>query len=273
MSRIEDLKASVSKAEEKVAKCKATIERHEQQLAKKEEALAKKAGAHEPKDVWEVERKKEDIKGAQKKLKYAEEVLEGWIAKLNVEIEKERFLSEQAPAVIIEFLAKWKEMAREWYLRAFVAYIDLQVDLDDAEERAEEEFLANNPGARAWGREYDTFMKKHEAIRKIKQDIAMYGGAVKTMASYYKEENRLEWLEKTLEDERRAKLFDLITRVNEITGTITDAGALRIDPKGNLNGIIVGEKGKAEVQTIGAGGWNIQCFHYRTLIHKIKESA
>ena len=42
------------------------------------------------------------------------------------------------------------------------------------------------------------------------------------------------------------------------------------DGIGDINGIIVGTEGKAKIQTIGAGGYNIQCFHFRTLIHEIK---
>ena len=53
-------------------------------------------------------------------------------------------------------------------------------------------------------------------------------------------------------------------------GTITDASALYIGPEGDINGYIVGTEGEAKIQTIGAGGYNIQCFHFRTLIHEYK---
>ena len=69
---------------------------------------------------------------------------------------------------------------------------------------------------------------------------------------------------------KRAKLLDLIGRIMSTVGTITDAAALYIGPEGDINGIIVGTEGKAKIQTIGAGGYNIQCFHFRTLIHEIK---
>lgn len=74
---------------------------------------------------------------------------------------------------------------------------------------------------------------------------------------------------KDLEQEKLRKYDDIIERTNDIVGKITDASELRVSPKGNLDGFISGEKGKAKVQTIGAGGYNIQCFHFRTLIKPV----
>ena len=39
---------------------------------------------------------------------------------------------------------------------------------------------------------------------------------------------------------------------------------------GEINGIAEGEKGRAKVETIGAGGYNIQCYHFRVLVNKIE---
>lgn len=72
-----------------------------------------------------------------------------------------------------------------------------------------------------------------------------------------------------LEAEKNRKYDFIIERTNEIVGQITDASNLTIGAKGDLNGFILGTKGSAKVQTIGAGGYNIQCFHFRTLIHKM----
>ena len=93
---------------------------------------------------------------------------------------------------------------------------------------------------------------------------------VQTDAPATKQQEREAWLEKAMEEEKRAKLIDLIGRIMGTVGTITDAAALHIGPEGDINGYIVGTEGKAKIQTIGAGGYNIQCFHFRTLIHEMK---
>ena len=77
-------------------------------------------------------------------------------------------------------------------------------------------------------------------------------------------------LEKDLTREAERKYDFIIERTNAIVGTITDASNLKIGAKDDLNGYIIGEKGTAKVQTIGAGGYNIQCFHFRTLINEMK---
>ena len=41
----------------------------------------------------------------------------------------------------------------------------------------------------------------------------------------------------------------------------TDASDLKITA-GDLNGTIIGNRGKAKVQTVGAGGYNIQIFFF-----------
>jgi hypothetical protein len=78
-----------------------------------------------------------------------------------------------------------------------------------------------------------------------------------------------ELLKKTLEKEAQAKYEDLCNRISAVVGEIEDVSNLNIARDGQLNGIVEGTKGSAKVETIGAGGYNIQCFHYRTLVHKL----
>lgn len=69
-------------------------------------------------------------------------------------------------------------------------------------------------------------------------------------------------------------VLNLVTRTVEIAGTITDAQYLRLDRDNQgyciINGIVVGEKGKARVESIGAGGYNIQRYHIRVLVKEVK---
>lgn len=86
----------------------------------------------------------------------------------------------------------------------------------------------------------------------------------------YKGTIDMDILNKFLQQEADAKYDFIIERTNKIVGQITDASNLRIGEKGELNGIICGTRGNAYVNTIGAGGYNIQCFHFRTLINPYK---
>lgn len=67
-------------------------------------------------------------------------------------------------------------------------------------------------------------------------------------------------------------ILDLLKRVTKITGPVTDWSGLHVT-QGNmgavLNGIVVGDEGKARVESILAGGYNIQRLHVRTLVKEI----
>lgn len=86
-------------------------------------------------------------------------------------------------------------------------------------------------------------------------------------------------LNKIIEEEKKIKYKEFVSRITEIVGNIQNASNLSIgEQSGEINGIVIGDKGKARVETIGAGGYNEniivntkkgQCFHYRVLVHKI----
>jgi len=68
-------------------------------------------------------------------------------------------------------------------------------------------------------------------------------------------------------------ILDLLKRVTKITGPVTSWAGLRVT-RGNIgpviNGIVTGEDGKAEVESIYAGGYSVQRLHIRTLVKPIK---
>ena len=68
-------------------------------------------------------------------------------------------------------------------------------------------------------------------------------------------------------------IIDLIYRVRSITGDITDWSNIRATAGTGgftvLNGTVIGKEGIACVESITAGGYNIQRLHIRVLVHSI----
>lgn len=290
MAKIEDLKASLAKAAEKVLKIKGTIGKHEVAAAKKLAVLESKGIVQRNyKDdgfydlPWESkslvqdhESKRREAKEAGRKLQDAEAIMANWQAKLDVAIENERFLNDEAPEVIKEFLARWKANVYDWHVKGYANYVELKQTLKDLKDDAEAAFRIAYPKLRTWGGEFDAYVKKeHSDVARTAAMLAGFGGLMAKMHTYRDEAERLAYLEDTLEQDRKAKMLDLVHRVNAVVGTINDASRLQISAKGNLDGIIVGTKAAAKIQTIGAGGeeHHIQCFHYRTLVHEYTEKA
>ena len=68
-------------------------------------------------------------------------------------------------------------------------------------------------------------------------------------------------------------IIDLIYRVRSITGDITDWSNIRATAGTGgftvLNGTVIGKEGIACVESITAGGYNIQRLHIRVLVHSV----
>lgn len=277
---IHDLEIRVANAELKVGKCQKTITRHEQQLEKKENSGI---------TGYEIESKKSDIKGATQKLEDAERILQNWKDKLNIEIEKERFLEGNSPQVIKDFLEDWKEKAYEWHIKRYEAYRVYRAKLEDEKEAAQLNYIKTaleykdhvgedgeltteltwvlrrptrglEKNLKELGLDWRSIRDKEEAFA---------GQTVLRMCGYRNKIERLDWLATEIEKEKKEKMMDLITRIYKEVGAITDATGLQVSANGNLDGVIDGEDGKAQIRTIEAGGWRIQCFHYRTIIRKL----
>jgi hypothetical protein len=75
-----------------------------------------------------------------------------------------------------------------------------------------------------------------------------------------------QWIEKFLDREVEAKKQNLITRITKKAGNILDASGLYIANNGEINGLIKGDIKTVKVETITAGGYNIQCYHFRVLV-------
>ena len=79
--------------------------------------------------------------------------------------------------------------------------------------------------------------------------------------------NSVEQIEEIAAQEVINKKLDLVCRIEAVAGKIVDAKYLEIGKNGSLNGRVIGEKKSVYVNTILAGGYNIQCLHYRVLVN------
>lgn len=196
---------------------------------------------------------------------------EAALAKYRDELEKatEKANSRDVKA-IIEFLNGWKSRVRTYYINSFERYKSAKAEWNKTEAAYSEKrrnMAALSPEWKTAYAEYSEARKAFEAEwRFLTPYVTRELNAAKTERVLVMDTAKLD---KDLNDDANAMYDDIIERTNKITGKITDASALEVGAKGELNGFVVGERGTAKVQTIGAGGYNIQRFHFRTLIHAI----
>lgn len=243
--------------EEKIEKKKADIEKRKN-ITKKFEAKLEKLTSDS-----DIRWLKDDIKTSNRKLKDLEIQLENlYEQKENAKAKND---IEKIP-VIEEFLEQWKIKAIEWYTQNYNKLLEYITEYSNKQRQFEEwkrENIYNNKEAKEKEIELGIDYKTYTMTMKMK-----FSGL--TQKLYDNRKNWQQVLEKEIESEKDNKRLIFINRVKEITGTIKDAKNLSIGDNGEINGIIIGQKGIAKVETISAGGYNIQCWHFRVLVREFK---
>lgn len=206
-----------------------------------------------------------DLRRCLKDLEAAKEALAKYQAELQTATEK---AASRNVTVILEFLEGWKVRSRKFYTDSFGRYV-----------KAKAEYLEKDSAYTKW---FNSESRNDPDRQRKVQEFRAYKEQFKTTWAFltpyitrqanaethrYEEVFMADKLDKDLDTEANRKYDFIIQRTNAIVGEITDASGLSVGAKGDLNGYIIGKKGRAKVQTIGAGGYNIQCFHFRTLIN------
>lgn len=240
--------------------------------------------------LCDLQHKGEDIHNTKIKIKKQKEVTKKHYERLFAEQQKQADISFGVPPIILQFMEIWKSRVIEHLKKHYQNSIgyDAQLDRDQIEAYVTygktapeyQQYFTPEGVLKITLREVErwnskglnTYLESHNlSYFQVRQRKNTYAGAmVNKLKTMYNEEERWRWLEKTIEEDKQARIHKLVTSVREITGDITDASALRIGANGDLNGFVIGNNGVADVKTVGAGGYNIQVYHFRTLIHPIK---
>lgn len=217
------------------------------------------------------------LKDCDNEIRYAQRDLDdanATLAKYKVELDKaNNYDNEEKVKPIWDFLMGWRSQAYEWYIKHAEYYFGLQQGYREAKGK----FMQSNPNATYWQkREWESSYYRY--VDQLTKDIThIKTTQVKDPNSqwgyYYEPESYTvdeEMLNKALDKEVKTKYTRLIEEITHITGTITDAKGLSIGGKGDINGVVIGNQGKAKVLTFPAGiHWIIQRPHYRTKITKV----
>ncbi|MFA7708474.1 MAG: hypothetical protein WCX73_05985 [Candidatus Pacearchaeota archaeon] len=240
------------------------IEKKLKDIEKRKNLIQKLEKKIETLTGYDLKWAKDDLQTSNDKLKDLE------IQLTNLYKQKEKQESknniERIP-VIEEFLEQWKVKVIEWFKMDYQRLKEYKKELKQKEEELRQWQQENK--IYHWGKEtkekekelgidYETKTKKlHMFFHSLTLNLIQFGK---------------EWeeqLEKEIEKDKNNKRELLVLRVKKITGKILDASFLHMGVNGEINGYIIGEKGKAKVETITAGGWNIQCYHFRVLVKEI----
>lgn len=240
----------IATLKERIEKKTATIEKKRNTIGKKTKQIEKKselvrnlgydpngdryqaqdtANHHEV--YWtmcDIENLKDDIKRLNSEITECEETLAKYEKQLAGEMEKEATYIKEVPDIMKTLEA---DLIREW----------------DEYDKNRRDYLIKE--YKELG--YNAFIKKHNCTD--------YEFRFKTD----------EDIHKANESDARFFILDLLNRVKEVTGEVTDWDDIRLE-YGNafpvLNGIVKGKEGTAVVESIYAGGYNIQRLHIRTLV-------
>ncbi len=258
MATIEFILNRINSFESQIEKAKVTIERHKKNIEKNQKALEKENDTS--KHWWyksNINYAEGNISSTLKKIAQLEKKLN------DLYEERNRLDAKRDNPVLVQFLNAWKVKVEEYYHNQYNALKE-----NDTEQLYKEYSKCKNEVEHKY---YEGEISYQDCKEELKANLRNFYGKYIDALHYCKSKRNPVFNEEKFQSELKAdwiKKYDMIiSRVTEVVGEIKNAD-LYIGLNGELNGIVEGELGKCKVETIGAGGYNIQCFHFRVLVHK-----
>jgi len=211
-----------------------------------------------------------DIKRKKREISDIEKSIEGYREKL-----KAVQSIEEIP-VLREFINNWKILATEYYVKQYNKLIEYKNWLEQQEEIFRQ-WIEETTGHKYFG-SYSATKENEEKRKELKIDYITkteymrikFDAVILTFGMYRFDFDK--YIEKIVNYEADRKYINFLNRIKKAVGKTFDCSGLYIADNLEINGIVSGELGKAKVETITAGGHNIQCFHYRVLVNIINEA-
>lgn len=263
MASVEFLKKRIEGAEQKLEKLNKKLVR----ILKAEESNYEENNPYYYSDY--------DKRSTLREIEECKKSIQTYEKDLSMEIEKENSRNVQ---IIVDFLKLWQVKVYETYKKDMIDYYNLSFEFHEESrkcgygpksEKYEElrQRLSHNLKGIWEQREY-TNSWGGKSTTKVK----IADGKWEHLPMYVSGRNSaeaLKLLEKDLEKEAIRKYDFIIERTNKFVGEITDVSNLYVADNGELNGFIIGTRGKAKVTTIIANG-PIRIAHFRVLIKEVK---
>lgn len=230
--KIETLKDRIENAKAKIEKKQATIEKKTALIAKKENKRSKMTDELDIREIeWDIKYLREDIDRLTKEIEETKKSLAKYEAQLVGELERDSILLKDVPESMKQMQTELVARWDEW-------------DFERRENIRRDH--AEMP--------YKEFQKKYK---------------YSDWEFMYKTNDQIH--NANVQD-AKSLIINLYYRIKDITGEVTDWSGIKcvMGAYGAvLNGYVVGKEGRAEVDTILAGGYNIQRLHVRTLVKSV----
>lgn len=228
--KIETLKDRIEKAKETINKKENTIIKKTKMIEKKQKQIEKAKEDNEK--YWlevDIRSLEDDIKRGKKEIEAKKETLTKYELQLKGELEKESLYVKEMPSQFKQLQEALVERWNEWNKNRKATLIEKYKELG-----------------------YKSFIKEYS-----------YNDY-----DFMKIDDKK--LEATNEKEAKALIIDLYNRVKEITGEVESWEDVHATQGAQgmvvLNGTVRGKEGVAQVESILAGGYNIQRLHIRVLV-------